>query len=112
MVIVKGKENAVLISKDIQDDFGNMAAERERQIVEWCLDNPDDSFTSESITDQIIQPRFKGEKSGVNSLFRKVYNCYDAACEDLARKQVLKRLAAPKNESIVYVFNADFIEEV
>ena len=80
-------------------NLGSLAAQREKEIIEWAEKNPYTSFSGKGITQELFK---KTEVRDVtkSSRFSKVIQAYEVACEDLARKQILKR-----TREGIYIFN-------
>ena len=77
---------------------GNLAAEREKQVVEWAFMRPLKSFTG----DDVVQDLF-GERISKRQFYTdKLLESYRVACEDLARKQILKRTYG--DNTILYIW--------
>ena len=71
---------------------GSFAAEREEQVLEWAQENPYTSFSGKGITEQLFkEDPTEGRDITKSPQFEKVIRAYEVACEDLARKQILKR---------------------
>ena len=75
-------------------NLGSLAAAREQQILDVLMEKPDITFTAKGITDHL----FEGRK-----VKQEIYDAYSVACEDLARKQILKRLASQPSNAVRYV---------
>ena len=74
--------------------LGSLAAARERQILDALEERPDITFTGQGIAELLF------ERKGLDA---RIYEAYSVACEDLARKQILKRLGSRKGEAMRYV---------
>ena len=79
-----------------ENDFGAYAAEREKQILDWLEDTPDVQFTARGIATILM---------GESRITERVVQAYAVACEDLARRQLLKRLASVHKGELQYVKN-------
>lgn len=67
--------------------LGNFAAHREKQIIEWAIENENDFefFTSGTIVRRLY-------KDGDRPIHPDVFDAFRVACRDLRRKQILKGL--------------------
>lgn len=74
--------------------LGVYAAEREAEILDYLSDTPDVQFTARGIATSLI---------GEQRVTERVIQAYAVACEDLARRQLLKRLAGMCKGEIQYV---------
>lgn len=83
----------------MNQNLGSLAAQREKEVIEWAEKNPYTSFSGEGITYKLFA---EDEERDVikSSQFRKVIRAYEVACEDLARKQILKR-----TREGIFIFN-------
>ena len=74
------------------NNFGSLAADREKQVHEWAKEHPMTSFTAEGIVKQLFKKDEDDTRDVTKSVRYKVLvRAYEVACEDLARKQIFKR---------------------
>ena len=71
-------------------NLGNLAKDREKQVIEWALENPYTSFSSKGIVKALFHDDTEEDIRFSKGFPDVLLQSYHVACEDLRRRQILK----------------------